>query len=316
MFSYLAYGLGISSPIELAELVPGPAGTDVTIRLAPPPRWLANLRTEAQRVEIQPNIARFWFNDVGAFEVRNGREIDIIPEPGIEAPVLRLYVQGMILAMLLQQRGLCVLHASVVRIHGAAVALCGPVGAGKSTLAAALVRQGHELLSDDNAAVSLEPGTPMVASAYPFVKLYPEIASSLGFEQDEMRPLHRVQAKVAGAVSHRFRSSTAPLHRIFVLNRGSRAGASRLRESEAAIELVRHSVPTRWGHPAGAAHFRDCVDLARRVPAYSLRTFDKLSGIEAVTQAIVECQDPDVAVEGTYAAGIPGNFGDNIQPRL
>src|SRR5579872_4200513 len=108
MFTYAAYGLRISSSIELAELVPGVEGGDVAIRLAPPGDWLSGFKTGTQKIEIHQNVARFWFNDVGAFEVRGGSEIDIIPEPGIEAPVLRLYVQGMVLAMLLQQRGFCV----------------------------------------------------------------------------------------------------------------------------------------------------------------------------------------------------------------
>src|SRR5438874_451706 len=134
MFTYSVYGLRLSSQIELAELLPAPDGGDVTINLVPPRAWLADFKNDSHRLEIQRNVARFWFNDVGAFEVRNGCEIEIIPEPGIDAPILRLYVQGMILAMLLQQRGLCVLHASVIRIHDAAVAFCGPVGAGKSTV--------------------------------------------------------------------------------------------------------------------------------------------------------------------------------------
>jgi len=316
MFLYSAYGLRISSQIELAELVPGRGQGDVVIRVAPAPDWLSGLKTESQRIEIRDNVARFWFNDVGAFEVRDGREIDVIPEPGIDAPVLRLYIQGMVLAMLLQQRGLCVLHASVARIHGEAVALCGPVGAGKSTLAAALVQRGFELLSDDNAAVSLEGRNPTVAPAYPFVKLYPEIAASLGFDESEMRSLHQVQAKVAGSVGRRFRTSATPLSRIYVLSRSTPAGIARLGESEATIELVRHSVPTRWGHAAGAAHFRDCAELARRIPAYSLRTFDSISGIQDVIRNIVEHEDVEFAVAPAHPGGIADRFGGKVQPQV
>jgi hypothetical protein len=312
MFKYSAYALRISSAIELAELMPAAEGGDVTIRLARAPGWLTQFKTAAQRVEVLPNLARFWFQDVGAFEVRDGRDIDVVPEPGVDASLLRLYVQGMVLAMLLHQRGFCVLHASVVRIGDSAVAFCGPVGSGKSTLAAALVGKGCELLSDDNAAISLAGRRPLVASAYPFVKLFPEIAESLGFAKKDLRTLHQLQSKVAGRVSQRFRSSTTPLRAIFVLGRSVPDGIGTLPESQAAIEIVRNSVPVRWGHPAGEAHFRDCVKLARQVPVCSLRTFDTISGIDAVVNSVLSHCGKQPALE----TALRTRFAGELQPQF
>jgi hypothetical protein len=54
-------------------------------------------------------------------------------------------------------RGMFLLHAAVVRLPGAdrAVAIAGVSGSGKSTIAAALVDEGAELIADDCAALSV-----------------------------------------------------------------------------------------------------------------------------------------------------------------
>jgi hypothetical protein len=55
-------------------------------------------------------------------------------------------------------RGLEVLHAAGVVIDGGALLIAGPPGAGKSSLAAALVADGGALLSDDAVALALTEG--------------------------------------------------------------------------------------------------------------------------------------------------------------
>ena len=72
------------------------------------------------------------------FLIRGGREIVIDAAPGVEQRLIRLFLLGPALALLLHQRRFLVLHASAVMIDGAAVAFVAEKGMGKSTLAAAL----------------------------------------------------------------------------------------------------------------------------------------------------------------------------------
>jgi hypothetical protein len=67
-----------------------------------------------------------------------------------------------VLAFLLRLRGVLCLHAAVVVIGGRAVAIAGPPGAGKSTIAMALAHRGHAILTDDVAAVVWQGGRPGV----------------------------------------------------------------------------------------------------------------------------------------------------------
>jgi hypothetical protein len=91
----------------------------------------------------------------------DGTELICAPESdGSSDWSILLPAQALPLAATLQ--GLEVLHASGVVLRGRATLLTGPPGAGKSSLAAALLRHGAPLLSDDT--VALEPhGDTLVA---------------------------------------------------------------------------------------------------------------------------------------------------------
>lgn len=88
----------------------------------------------------------------------DGTELICDPEPGCAAWTTLLPAQALPLAATL--RGFEVLHASGVVLQGKATLFTGPQGAGKSSLAAALLRRGAaELLSDDTVALELRNDT-------------------------------------------------------------------------------------------------------------------------------------------------------------
>ncbi len=201
--SYSAYGLTIESQIELPEFSPlseDGGRSDVAVFYGDGDYWIDPVRHERSFWRIQPREARFWFKGVAGFLIREGNEIVISPEPDVEESLLRMYVEGMMMACLLQQRGFYVLHASVVQIADYAVAFLGHVGAGKSTIAAALHARGHAVVTDDNAAISSGGPEALVTPAFPSVKVFPEIAVSLGYDDETLKVMHASQIKRARSV--------------------------------------------------------------------------------------------------------------------
>ncbi len=87
------------------------------------------------------------------------------------------YLLGPVLGALLRIRGTACLHASAVAWQGRAIAFVGPPGAGKSTTAAMLTKEGCALLSDDVLALKEHRGVLHVLPAYPFLCLWPESAA-------------------------------------------------------------------------------------------------------------------------------------------
>jgi hypothetical protein len=284
---YSAYGLTIRSPIPLTAFIPNGAGEgDVEVRLCGDSEWVSALRDEAFCFSITRQEARFWIKNVGAFIVKGGSQVTVIPESGLGDSRLRLYIEGIMMANILYQRGMCVLHASVVEVHGSALAFPGPVGFGKSSIAAALYSRGHRVLTDDNAAIDFRDGIPLIRTAFPSLKLFPQIATSLGFRNGSLAPLDSSEVKVAGAVPNGFTADPLPLRGLYFLGRDYDQEIERLSPLKTAMELIQNSVPTRWKYPGDEQQLQTCGTLAKQIPAFALRTFTDLASLPILAQAV------------------------------
>jgi hypothetical protein len=185
----------------------------------------------------------------------------------------------MVMAAALHQRGLCVLHASVIETQGSAVAFMGQVGAGKSSIAAAFYKRNYRILSDDNAVVRFEGACPYVSSGYPYVKLFPAIAQALGFDLGTMTTLPQKRAKMAGDVASAFSDSSLPLRNIYILGHDYPPRITQLSRLSTTIELIRNAVPTRWCRAGDAQQLRQCAAIADQVPVFTVKTFRDISEI-------------------------------------
>ncbi len=286
MSSYVAYGLSIRSSLPLPELVAARAAADVTIRLG----QVGHLPSETDRQfrTVAEEAYLFW-EKVGAFLVRNGREINVDPAKPVEEPVLRLFILGPALAVLLYQRGLLVLHAGTVAVNGGAVAFLGGPGWGKSTLATALYLRGHGLMADDVTAVQVDRPSPMVLPGFPQLKLWPEAAAALGIAAEDLVPLHPRLAKRGCHAPRGFPEAPLPLTRIYVLAEGAHHEVEPLRPQEALVELVRHSYGIRVLHRVRpASHFRQCAALASTVPVYRIKAPRSLEALPRLATFVEE----------------------------
>jgi hypothetical protein len=194
----VAFGLllDVGAGIDIAGIVDTPGGHDLEAASPEPP--VSPLSAEPTRVRLDPlELERRWASAAHAAErVRELRDGDTVlltvelaphagyllhapgfgriliapdgcelvcaPEPDNSQWTALLPAQALPLAATL--RGFEVLHASGVVLGGRAALFTGPPGAGKSSLAAALLRRGAaELLSDDTVALQLRGDGALVA---------------------------------------------------------------------------------------------------------------------------------------------------------
>ncbi|HVZ52478.1 MAG TPA: hypothetical protein VG986_10955 [Pseudolabrys sp.] len=165
MHSYNVSGLSVRSEIALPGMFAPVVESepDVTIRQRPVPQSLENPAASGPTWQMAGEQFLLRIPDIARFLLSNGREIAYEPEPEARADDIPIFIIGTVFGILLHQREQIVLHASAVRINGKAVLFCGNSGAGKSTIAAALVQRGYPLVTDDVCAVAtMAEGVPMV----------------------------------------------------------------------------------------------------------------------------------------------------------
>jgi len=261
-FSYLAYGLGIRSDIPLPELAPWEEAVaqgeeEVSIRFGrvaggPPPE---TLEEGWGGFSPAPEEVRLFWRGVGSFSVRGGRDLVVDPSPTLDDEgVLRLFVLGPVLAVLLGQRGRLLLHASAVSVDGGAALFLGEAGRGKSTTAAALHARGHALATDDVAVLQAgeEGRRPVLFPGFPQLKLWPEALASLGEDPEGLPRCNPLLEKRARPAARGFSSAALPVERIYVLEEGEGEGGAAAQEivplgpREALAELLRHTYGGSW----------------------------------------------------------------------
>jgi hypothetical protein len=293
MYHYKAYELNICSALPLPELIAAPEpAADVVIRFdsikSTPPEVASTKRS----FDIGAEQAWLRWDQIGTFLVQKGKEIIIDPLPGVEERLIRLPLLGIVMSVLLCQRGNLLLHASAMSLNGTAVAFLGHKGSGKSTIAAALYAQGHQLVADDVVAVDLTGAKgPMVFPALPQFKLWPEAAvACLGDAPEALPRVHPQVEKRLRPVTGRFVPGPVALGHLYVLERGSALEIERLRPQEAMIKLISYSYMALFGQQGlqmkGAQHFFQCTDLANNIPAYRLKRPSSLALLSTTARLV------------------------------
>ena len=305
MFGYRAYGLTLASEIELPELRPrGIAGAGCEIRLADPPagepEWFHAWRLAGRRPWL--SFARIdagyllRFSDLADFGVSSaGDAICCRPRPGLSRATLRHLLLDQVLPLAMSRSHPVVLHASAVHLPGiGAVALAGPAGAGKSTLAAALAAHGGSVLTDDCLVVDETADGPAVRPGYPGLRLWRDAAAALGHSRRSGRPVAHYSDKrrlplPAGA----FRARPSVLAAVVVLaprrRTGALARAVPLGPRERLVALTRYLFMLDIADRRQLTRtFTAAAALVARVPVLALALRDDPRQLHATAGAVRE----------------------------
>ncbi|NJM23937.1 MAG: hypothetical protein HC836_24960 [Richelia sp. RM2_1_2] len=296
MYSYTAYGLGIHSELPLPELVPNyEANTDVNIRLQKLENSPLKTDSVAHSFQLTPEGMYIFWENIGTFLIRDGKEIIIDSDIEAEESRLRLFILGAAIGVILHQRGFLVLHASAVAVNGNAVVFVGDKGHGKSTMAAALHARGHNLIGDDVIALDMSHSNqPMVVPAFPQIKLWPDAVASLGMNPEDLPRLVSHLEKREHRINQSFAQKAIPLTQIYVLGRDSSVEIQALQPQEIFTHLIRNSYVTRFGNELlqdkAAPHLLRLTKLAKQVSIDRLLRPAALSLLPNIAQLVEDNQ--------------------------
>jgi chloramphenicol 3-O-phosphotransferase len=202
------------------------------------------------------------------------------------------YLVGPVLSFVLRLRGVLALHASAVVVDDAAVLLLGGAGAGKSTLAAAMARQGHAVVSDDVAAISWRYGRPWVRPGYPRLRLWPDSGAKLYGPSTDLPALTPNWDKryVDLIAAERFQAEQTVIRAIFALGPRVPGEASwrQMEGHEAAMSIIAQTSMTTYLD--ADMRVRELAQVTRvldHVRVYEVQPSDGIEALEELSATIV-----------------------------
>ena len=304
-YHYQAYGLVFDSEIQLPGLLETEAPVQVRIVVDESlikPMYVPST-TGARYIEYDPANCRavYYYEQFGLVLIENGDSIRIKPDVEMDTAILVQTLFSFPIRMLLQQRDVFLLHASVVALHDASVAFCGRSGMGKSTLAAHFHIQGYPLVTDDTLAAEVNAsGGIKLYAGVPQLKLWPDSLVSIGKCPDEFtRLLASRQKRIYSDIPY-FKGTPPPLKRIYILaGQSEEVGRIEALSPSQALqalfsqsfigELVKEGKDTLFkNQQAQIEYFMKYTLVAQKVPVRRLwRQFD-LAALPQLVSLIVQ----------------------------
>ncbi len=245
-------------------------------------------------IQVSGGSLIFNWAPMGTCTVSNGTHIDILSSPNTAQETWTDVILNDAMAVLLNQRGALVLHASAVAVDGQAVIFAAESGFGKSTTAAALSRRGHPVLSDDKAALVVDPASQrvMIYPNAPRLKLLPESYRAVGGDEAGAQPVYDGSQKFAFAEAESANTSEPlPVAAIYILRYGETNTVEPLSAGEIIVQLSAHAYITHlcdsYNTPLSVVQpymQRDFAFLARSLPHLNVRRLIRRRGLDQLPE--------------------------------
>ena len=302
--SYRAFGLVFRSSLALPfSPLAAHRQPDVVVAAGDVPAALPAPVADHETWQAEPGMFLMRVPGLADVLVRQGREIVVAPGRASAAAIGSL-IAGPVAAALLQQRGLTTLHGSAATsCDGGAALFLGGTALGKSSLVAALVARGHQMLADDLTALAWRRGELMALPAFPALRLWSDALAHLGWEGRAREPLTEDAKKHLVPLPEAFCGVPVPVRRCYLLADGMdrETELTPMAKPSAHVALFVHRYRRFFEvcAPSGATPFRTIAALVRRTPV--LRAARSLDGFPLEGLADAVSQDLARSANGLQA---------------
>jgi hypothetical protein len=290
--TYRAYGLNIQSEIPLPELPCILEEPEVCIREGKIEEAWNRTKRVRDFIKTSDGVLLSW-RRLGRFLIRDGSEVLVELVPGADKMLVRHLILGPVLGVLNFQRGIMFFHASAVALPTGGVAFMASKGHGKSTQAAAFVRRGHALITDDLLLLKEGQNRIWAVPGVPFIKLWPKTLALMGEDPCDHSWLNIIQRKQTLNKEDFFVKNTVAMQAVYLLEDGPQVEIKRLSSKDALIQLMPHWYGALFQGELLSIlglerHFRDCTAIVKNLPVYRLRRPISFDFLPAICEAI-EC---------------------------
>lgn len=280
-FDYLRRGSG--TPLLVTETDTDPPADlgDLTYEWAERPG--VGLRT---RLYTSTTADHLWVETAGWFRIDAGVPSITVPKlpNGLPRAWRESLLWGMPAMVCLIRRGDASIHAASVDVGGSALLLAAPGTFGKTTLAAAFLRAGHRVLSDDISCCRLAEA-PAVLPGPAVLRVRRDVAERLGLPDVKMT--YETDAKVNFALDDWRRGSGSPVPLKGIVFLRTWDGEPTLQRADAADALRDLLILSFKAVLDLERCFQDAGRLVAEVPVWDLRRRLDFDELPQVVDAIV-----------------------------
>lgn len=279
-FEYHAFGLNIRSDWPLPSLQSASfdhADLDIRHDAIEPhlgTEWETGKRA-FKNWEAMPGRFLMKIHGIADFLAKDGNTILIErSDDAVEDDAVTAYMMGSIMAAILQQRSITLLHGSAVQIENKAAVFTGRSGAGKSTLAAKLVTRGYALIADDVAAIKKDDQLGLsVVPAFPTSRLWDDALKKILLE-DQVKQRVRPELDKFLVATDNYCDEAQAISAIYVLREHNESNI----EIKAADKKESHTMLNHQGfrngflkgHASYPNHFKTTIEIADKIPVFQI----------------------------------------------
>lgn len=293
IYYYSIYGLTVASDFLLPEVSPlesPPPTIDVSVTKC---RICSQTNNIDESKDFDWHASDGYFSlhleHTGKFLVLDGNKIVVEPYKDADVSRIRVFLLGTCFGVLIHQKRLLPIHGCAIATSSGCKVFAGPVGIGKSTLAAAFLKCGYKVLADDVSVISItESEKPIVYPSYPQIKICPDSALKLEFPIENLPPVDAAETKFRYPVTHNHHKEPMMLSAIYILTtyENNEFSINQLDGSHKFQQLMANTYRSTLINSinVGTSHFELCAALVNLVPMYRLyrssRSFEIISLVE------------------------------------
>lgn len=303
-YYYKVYGLNIESEILVPELMvldnKIDKNIDVKIYYKTMPDDIKQNVNEGKKAFYNGQYVWFHIDNVCTYLIQNGDTvtIDLCENPDLN--ILKVYILGSVLGIILLQRNTVAIHGGSIVINNKGCIFTGDKGAGKSTLTTALRQRGYDFVSDDVGAIELSD-IPMINPGFGYQKLCEDAMTKLGYDLSEYTPFRSdMNIKYIVPALDNFIKEKVPFEVLFEIEQGDTqkvevvevTGNEKLQKiikNVFRIEVLMYS----GGVPAD--YFKKCLEIAKHIKFYKItrpkNQFTVNEQIDIIENLIYQKQD-------------------------
>lgn len=277
-YYYRVYGVNIESTIEVPEfeVIDSNSNIDVKLSFGVASSEIMDLIIKGHRAKYEKQNMWFCIDDVAIFHIYNGDTVTIEPLGDKNNKMIKLYIMGSVMGMILLQRNMVAIHGGGIVIDGKGCIFTGQKGAGKSTITTALRKKGYKFIADDVCSINIGE-VNSIHHGFGYQKLCEDAMEKLGYDLSEYEPFRgdlNVNKYIVEAFDE-FTKEEVPLEAVFELAVGDVdeveieevLGANKMNK---LIENVFRIEILRYAGGIEPVYFKQCLDIVKSTRMYKI----------------------------------------------